>query len=82
MRDYTQVHADAKAEAERIAEHTAATKGGPYIAAEKIMARRKTKGLQSALVAALAITALYERGHPDAAAQLTKELALMADERL
>lgn len=82
MRDWEQVHAEAKIEAARIAEHAAATKGGPYIAAIKIMARRTTKGVVSALVASLVVYELLDKGHWIAAEQLTRELSLLADERL
>lgn len=82
MKDCQQIHADAKKEAASIAEHAAATKGGPYIAAEKIMARRASKGAKAALVAALTVAKLYQTGNQSAADQLTKELALMLDERL
>jgi hypothetical protein len=82
MKDCQQIHADAKKEATSIAGHAAATKGGPYIAAEKIVARRASKGVKAALVAALTVAELYRNGNAGAADQLTKELALMLDERL
>ncbi|EPX3567561.1 TPA: hypothetical protein ACXIDG_000918 [Pseudomonas aeruginosa] len=80
MKDHTSMHRQAKAEASRIADHAAASKGGPYIAANKIMARRATKGAKAALIAAMTVGALCERGRADAAEQLTKELAMLAAE--
>lgn len=67
-----------KAEAGRIADHAEATTRGPIIAAAMITKRRKTKGYNAALVAALTVGALVERGKPDIAEEVTIELALIA----
>lgn len=76
MKNYTQIHRQASV----IADAAQATKGGPYIAANMIMARRRTKGADAALLAGLVTAALVERGQVAAAEQLTKELALLAVE--
>lgn len=67
-----------KAEASRIADHAEATAGGPLIAAAMITKHRKTKGYAAALVSGLTVGALVERGKPDVAEEVTKELALIA----
>jgi hypothetical protein len=69
-----------KAEASRIADHAEATAGGPVIAAAMITKHRKTKGYTAALVAGLTVGALVERGKPEVAEEVTKELALIAVE--
>lgn len=69
----------AKAEASRIADTALASKGGPYIAASAILARRKTRGAQAALLAGLVVGALCERGHAAEGEALTIELNLLAE---